>query len=289
MRLSRGRVAATGGIVGLALAGCGQQAHGPRVALAAYLRSVQRVERESAKPLQTITKVGSHVAQVQVGRGLLAPLAISSEEVSLRRALARLTALRSRLAAIPPPASARKLRGLLLTLARREAELTRELAELAVYLPRFNSLMLSLGPAAHKLQLVLGQHGARGAASVAATYRLKAAALLSFSKSVDKISSQIVRLKPPAVSAPGYRTQLSSLRMMSADARNLATELVSGNVRGITPLLTQFDRAATLSQTVPAQRAQIAAAKAFNLEVDSLTQLDNAVAAERQLLDATLR
>lgn len=173
----------------------------------------------------------------------------------------------------------------MLRLADRQLALTREVARLERFLPTFESALKPLGPASHALHVALAVRGRFTRAQLAAVDRRKAGALDSFRAAVRSVAAAVGKLRPPAVSLPAYRTQMDSLEGMSAAAGRLATALRTASSGG-TAALVQFDRAATVSQTVAAQKAQIAAIKAYDAEVAGLRRLVVKVYSERSRLDA---
>ena len=217
----------------------------------------------------------------------LGRLALAADEASLRRASTRIEALRRRLAAIEAPAPARRLRVLLLALAARQAELTHEVAGMVAFLPSFSSVLAPLAPATRRLSSVLAGTSTSGDSAPVAD-AAKAAALRVFADEIRSITAAVQRLHPPAVSRADDDTQLASLEGMSRSADRLADSLAAVDTATTVPLLTQFDRAATLDQTLGSQRARIAAIRAYDAKVASLTTLSDAIAVERLRLANTL-
>jgi hypothetical protein len=277
----RRRSLAAVGLLALALAGCGQQAGKQRVAVAAYLKQVQRNENAFAKPLAAVAKTGSLLAAEQKRGSLLDSLAGAAGESSLQQASLRLAQLRGELAAIPAPPPAARLRLLLLELDDRQIALARELAGLQVFLPRFSAVLKGLAPATRRLQAVLAVPAVSGAYAVAAAYELKAAALRRFAATASSTAKALRAIHPPAVWAPAYKTQLASLEGMSSGATHLAQALQTGQTGSFASLMLTFDGAATISQTAAAQRAQIDAIKAYDRAVQGQNALAEKIALER--------
>lgn len=273
--------------VALLAAGCGQQ-QSQRDAVATYLKQVDKVESALARPLATVTTIGNQFAQEQSSGGTLTTLVTTSHRQALLGAWSQITMLRSHLAAIRTPFAASRLRGMLLAIVDGQARLTRELAELVEFLPRFGATLRPLVHATRRLELALAQQTVAGAAAISAVYASKAAALRQFKRSVDGVVTQLLRLQPPAVSRPQYETELASLKGMSSSAGRLAGALTSGAQANVQKLLLGFDRAATLSQTIPAQKAQIAAVRAYDNQSTLIQQLSQAAERERLRLANTL-
>ena len=276
--------------------GCGQQSS-QRPAVARYVKQVNTIEAGLAAPLASVTSAGNAFSQEQrlsgnvsarkqrsAGILTLGP----SPEQTLQKAWSRIRALRTQLAAIRTPPAAEHLRVLLLGLIDGQAAMTRQVAELVAFLPRYTAALGSLGPATKKLEAVLTQRTAYGAAAVSAVYASKAAALRRFQATTGALLEQLHRLRPPAVSRPGYTAQLTALQGMGASAGRLAAALAPGATSNVALVLAQFDRAAATADTIAVQKAEIAAARAYNARVSALDALSRKVALERLLLSNTL-
>lgn len=272
----------------LSMAGCGGQNRAdPRNQVAAYLDQVNLTERALGRPLSDVSHVAARLS-VPAHRG--SGVRDSAADVSLLHGdLGQIQALGGRLAAIPAPPSAARLRTMLVTLVHRQASLTRQTAELAIFLPRFNRALTPLAAASRRLARALLVNQAYGAAAVQAVYAAKAAALRTFHTQLQRVLARLARLHPPPVSASNYRLQKESLRGMSVNASRLATALETGNRLGVAPLLAAFDRAAAIPQSKRVLRAQIAAAKSYDREVASLRVLAARAVDERLRLQQTLR
>ena len=177
---------------------------------------------------------------------------------------------------------------LLLELIDDQAAMTRQVAELVAFLPRYTAALRSLGPATKQLETVLSQRSAYGAAAVSAVFASKAAALRRFQATTGALVVQLRRLRPPAVSQPGYKAQVAALQAMGTSAGRLAAMLASGSPSNVGPVLTQFDRAAASTNSVAVQKAEIAAARAYDSRVSALDALSQKVALERLRLSNTL-
>jgi hypothetical protein len=242
-----------------------------------------------ARPLTTVGQTGSQFAREQRAGGTLTDLLTVSHQDALLRARAQIVALRKRLAAIRAPATARQLRSLLLQIIDGQARLTRELAQLVVFLPRYNVAVRPLTPATLRLSAALSRRTASGPAAVGAVYASKAAALRRFQAEVNAILSQLHKLRPPPVSKPDYSGQVSSLNGMSSTAGQLADALAGGPEGNVQGLLVKFDRAATGNRTVAAQKARIAAIRAYDGEIQKLATLSQAAERERLRLANQLK
>jgi hypothetical protein len=272
------------GLLG-ALAGCGAHANSQRAQVAAYVSRVNRIESALARPLATVSRVSVRVSD---RRSAPAGVGVGESERQLTQALDQIRAQEERLSALPPPPSAARLRTLLLRLSSDEAHLTAQLKLLIVFPPRFAAVVAPLGPALRQLERALSVRQAPGAAAVSAVYAAKANALRHFQAITAMIVSRLRRLTPPDASKPGYRAQLRSLREMGASAGRLAGALASGAPGDVRPLLVDFDRAALATRTLPVQKAQIAAIRAYDAQTRRLSTLSAEVARERLRLVRSL-
>lgn len=261
------------------LAGCGQR-HSQRAAVASYLTRVNRIEKTLTTPLSQVTQAVSKFAQSQRSGGSLTDLVYASEEQQMRGAESRIRLAGHRLRAIRAPRAAAPLHRLLLQINAGQAQLSHELAQLVTFVPRFTVALHPLRPATTRLQAVLGAPSAPGA-NVAAVYARKAAALRRFQRAVEGILAQLRQLVPPPVQRATYRSQVASLQGMSRAAGQLATSLQGGSSGAVEPLLLRFQRAATLNQTVAAQKARIAAVRAYDAQIVRLARLSQAAEQER--------
>jgi hypothetical protein len=270
------------------LTGCGggNQSAGHRVA--AYLGRVNAVERQLAEPLATVSRTSAEIGRTPAARGVAAARRARVQSTALLSAERRIRLLRTHLAALTVPAPARALQPMLLRLADGQADLTDQTAKLVAYLPAFAADLQPLSSDLLALERVLAIGRAAGAGAVQTVYAHKAAALRTFAGQVVGIERRIDGLKPPRVSLPGHRAQLRSLREMASAARRLALALGAGRLSGISGLLTQFDRAAAATGTAAVAKAQTAAVRAYDKQVQQLDTLSAQAGAERERLAQTL-
>jgi hypothetical protein len=264
----------------LVVAGCGQTSN-PRAAVATYLTRVNKLERALVHPLSVVTSTGRQFAKEQRNGGTLTNLLPAAHRDALLRALARLDAVRARLAALKAPAAAMHLRSLLLRVIDVQAGLTREEAQLVIFLPAYAKALAPLAPVTRRLEATLSQQTAYGQAAVAAVYASKATALRRFHTAVDGIVKHLEQLRSPAVTRSDYVRQIAALKGMSATASALADALTGGPHGDIQQLLVKFDRAAASTQTVAAQKAHIAAVRVYDNQSARLVKLARAAELER--------
>jgi hypothetical protein len=177
---------------------------------------------------------------------------------------------------------------MLLALISGQARMTRQLALLVGFLPRFDATLARLGPATQTLNAALTKRAPRTRKGLAAGNALKVAALRRFQAEMGVVVRELRTLTPPAASAPGYRAQLTTLEGMSAAAGRIADALAAGALSHLRPLLIAYDRAATHSQTRAVQEAQIAAVRAYDKQATSFQTLKSRVQGELQRVEARL-
>jgi hypothetical protein len=271
----------------LVLAGCGGHSSSQRVEVARYVVSVNRVELSLRAPLMTVNRIAASVS----GRHQKT-LSQASGAVLERRLATAVTSIRvqeRRLRAIPAPRPATHLRALLVRYTTGSAALTAQLGLLVGFLPRFSAVLAPLGPALGRLEAALSVHSAAGTAAVSAVYAAKARALRAFRATSKRIIAQLRRLTPPPVSRPAYRAQLTSLRGMGTSAGHLADALAGGAPGNVTPFLVAFDRAALATRSRSAQKAEIAAVRAYDAQSTGLATLQGEIERERLRLAGSLR
>ncbi|MGZ4388222.1 MAG: hypothetical protein ACXVZL_02450 [Gaiellaceae bacterium] len=255
---------------GLLAAGCGGNS-GQRKAVAGYITAADALQVKLAKPLLAVTKADGAFAKGKAKPGDV-QRRLSAAGVQIRR-------LRGQLAALTPPPPARKLHTLLLRLVDREVSLTDEVGQMAGFFPRFAAALAPVAPASKTLQHVLAGKGTTAA---------KAAALERYSATLAGVLVQLRLLKPPPVSAPVYRTQLTTIVNVRASADALALAVRQTRSNDVRRLLHDFDLASVGNQSVAAQTAQIQAVRAYNARVRSVATLTAQIAKERTRLQKSL-
>lgn len=285
---SRGRSLIAAALVAVLVAACGQ-ARTERSNVNAYIRHVQTVEQAMSPLLKETTKAISQFATEQHRRvSLIGNLSLVTIRQDLRGTRAHLIDLRQRLAGLSTPAAAGHLRGLVLELTDAQISLAGQVSQLVGFLPPFSADLEQVPAAIRRLQGVLARAGSYAPASAATLTFAKAAALERFSAQMRGLVRRLSRLHPPPVSLPGYRAEVRSVKSMGTAAARLAAALRAGDASQVPLALEAFDRAATLSRTPAAQRAQVAAIRAYDRRVAQLNQLVTAIDQERSRLDQML-
>jgi hypothetical protein len=264
----------------LLVAGCGSSSPPiSRPAIAAYVIRVNTIETQLAAPLKTVTVAGARLAastntvnHVQVTR--------------LRRAGSQIRALRRKLSRLPAPGAARQLRILVLLLAGGEVDMTNELSGLFEFLPRYNEALREIGPSTTQLQIALAGR-AGGSSGARAALDADARALDRYRTALAALARTLRSLMPPPVAKPQYGAELRALSAMQASAGTLAQALTSGS-RDAPSKLVVFERAAVQTESLPAQRVEIAAIRSYDASVAKLDTLAQQIAEVRLKLAQTI-
>jgi hypothetical protein len=273
-------------LIALTVAGCGAgHANSARKQLAAYIDHVNRIEKQLQRPLNTVADAGRSFATDQTSTvGAFGRFVTGSQQGKMLGALGQMRRLRVRLAALEAPAPATRLRALLLEVVDRQEALTMQTAELIGFLPGFQAALKPLTPALARLERALSVKGGSGAAAVRASYLHKGLALRVFEAEAVNIVTALDRLRPPQVARPLWLFQVHALRRMHAAAAALVVALYSGRLGGVPRLLYEFELAAAAPRSLAAQRAEIAAVKAYDARITALNRLAQRAEAQRYAL-----
>lgn len=266
--------AAVAAAISVTVLGHGSGPSKQRKAVSAYIDRVNAIQNAMHAPLTRV---------------LLAYRDFSGKGNSKRNSAAELGAaattlrrLDRRLAAVTAPPEARTLRRQLLRLVAQQAAITNEVQRMATFAPRFAAVLNSARVAnerlGHALQAVTvpKPHALRGtkAEVLAAERAYKAQASAAAGAQADAIDAytgalavvleRLARLRPPAVLTPSYNAQIRAFRAIRASGRQLAAELRKANRRDVATLGRRFELSSRIAQDTAAQRAEIAAVKAYN-------------------------
>lgn len=258
---------ASGTVAAAALAGCG--GHGDRKQVAAYIQRVDAVETRLAVPLRQITLAnrdfaGKHPNLPKIRR-------------NLARARVRVSAAERQLRAMDPPPRAKRLQSLLVRLVARENELAGEIESLATFVPAFARAVTPLTPASTDLRTAL----AAKTPDVA-----KVVALRAYAARLGTVVERLEQLRAPPATKPTLVAQATTLEHVRSAAVALADALEAKQTAKVPALLHRLDVASVGNRTLVAQRAEIAAIKAYNARIRSLTALATAIGKERLRLNA---
>ena len=260
-------------------------------ALVAYIHDVDAVE---ARMNYSLTKVFA-AYQAFAHAKTVTP----RTRAQLAQAETTLTTLRRQVAAVSAPADAVQVRVYVLRLIAGEAEVTHEVNLLARFSPSFSALLARLQRAATKLGRTLTAiktptpHAIRGtksqiakaqAAFTAASSRAASAqadAVTAYDAVVLDVLAAMRKLSPPPVLAPAFRSEVNGLVATHHAAGRLAATLRQKNRSNVSTLARSFTIATRSSQTVAAQRTEIAAVEAYNARVRRVRT--EATAVQREL------
>jgi hypothetical protein len=282
-------VAAVAAAVTVSVAGRGD-AHPKREAVGQYIKDVDRVQQQMRVRL---TKTFQAYRQFAGGHNVDPKLRgrLGGSEETLRK-------LRRRLASLPAPVSALRLRRRLLALVDAEIAVAREVAGIARFNPEFVRLLARARKAGGDLSIALAAvtppqaHTIRGtkaqvAAAQAAFASASAQAAGRQADAIDSYVSEIARLQralealaPPEVMQPAFDAQVATLVASQRAGNALSAELRKPDRSRVAVLGRRFTLAGRTASTVRAQRAQIAAVKAYNARVRSIGALQARVQSE---------
>lgn len=265
-------------------------------AVAAYITRVDAVEQQlQARVTQSVRAYHDFAAGKTISLRLVP---------QLRRARATIATLAHRLAAVPAPPPARRLRALLVRLTRAEETVAREVAQLASFAPRYGRLLVHAQAAgadlARALAAVQPPHAHRvtgtrkKVAKAQAAFDVAAAAAAAeqahaverYDASVAAVERRLSRLAPPPLLRPAYRAQMQTLAASRRAGARLAAALRGAHRNDVALLGRRFTLAARTASSVGAQRAQIAAVKAYDRRVRLIGALQGRIQLEVQRLQA---
>jgi hypothetical protein len=279
-------------------AGCGGHSSdaAQRKAVTAYIERVDAVEQQLRYPLLKIERTYQAFSAHPGTLKKYAPQFATAE--------ATLHTLQTRLQLIDPPPDARRLRTLLVGLIGAQAGLAHELTLLVNFLPAYSTALQPLGSADVQLkkslaavavappkpvkpaELKAAQAAYRQAVTAAAAGQ--AAAINTYLLEVAKVLAGLRGLRPPPAMAPAYRTQVATLGRVRATGTALVVALERKQYARVAALDRSFQQAASASTSLAAQRAQIAAVKAYNARVQAVGSLALRVDGERARLQKKL-
>jgi hypothetical protein len=269
-----------------------------RKEVSAYVDTVNAIQNAMGAPLTRV---------LLAYRDLAAPGARRQKAPGeLAVATATLTKLDRRLSAVVAPPEAVKLRALILRLVAQEAALTKEVQQLAVFTPRFTTIVDRLRSASarfeHDLHAIPNPKapavtGTRS--SVAAAQRVYEADVLAaaaaqaqvidtYDEALVMLLRRLHRLDVPAVVAPAFDAEVRSLEDVVAVGGRLSSDLRSKSRRNVADLMRAFTLASREAQTVAVQRAQIAAIRAYNRRARNVGATADKVQAELMRLGRDL-
>lgn len=252
-------------------------------AVAAYIQAVDQVQLQMHTQLTKTVK-----AYADFQRGKLPAKTIVPE---LAQAEGTLRKLGRRIAALPAPPEAKHLRVLLGELTTAEVGIAHEVGQLAVFARPYavllqqakvagaelsSALKAVKPPTPHKIrgtkkQVKKAQAAFLAAADAAAAEQ--ADAVDAYDAKVAVIERRLRKLDPPPVMRPTSRAEIRAIAASRIAGAALATELRKKNRTRVPVLGRNFTLAARIAGSVAAQKAQIAAIKAYNKRVRGIGTL----------------
>jgi len=283
-------IAAAGAVAAAVIVALPNHQSSRRTALVSYVDAVDGVQARMKYSLTNVLEAYRTFATSKT----ITP----SEQTRLERAERTLTKLRRRLASIASPPDAHVLRLRLLRLVALETAIAREVNELARFVPPYATALAGLHTAASvlarrlastqppqphvvkgtKKQIAQAQAAFATASATAAT--AEADSVATYDEAVAKALRELRPLSPPPALAPAYRAQLQGLEATVAAGQLLVAELRKKNRSQVQTLGRAFTNASRQSQSLPAQRAEIAAVKTYNARVRRVGALELAVQKE---------
>ena len=269
-----------------------------RRSVSAYIDSVNALQNRMHRPLTRVMLAYRDFTSSRPTRANhVAELAAAAQTLAL---------LDRRLAALPAPPEAQRLRAALLRLIGQQAAATREVRRLAAFTPAYAAVLRNAQAAGARLGVALHAvtipkpHRLRGTKAQILAARAKykadsnaaaaaqADAIDAYDRSIAVVIRRLRDLQPPASLAPAYHAQLRGLQDAAAAGSRLASELRKANRAGVAQLGRRFTLASRESQTVAAQRAEIAAIRAYNRRARAISATSVDIQRELARLQATL-
>ena len=287
-------LAAVATAVAVAVIGGGGGGSPEHRAVARYIEDVDTVQQQLKAPL---TETASAYREFASSRSMSPAL-----RLELKRAEETLRRLRRRLLRLTAPEPATHLRSLLVEFVDAEVSTAQEVVRLVSFMPGYTAAVRNSQRARATLATALAgvetpeAHGIRGtkaevakaqaafASASAQAAAQQAEALDLYQRSLAVVERRLRRLRPPAVMLPRFRAQLRMLHASRGAAIALARELRKSDRSHVAALGRRFTLAARLAATVNAQRAQIAAIKAYNGRVRSIGTIQGRISAEMRRL-----
>jgi hypothetical protein len=252
----------------LLVAGCGGSDHSAEKDVSAYIENVNSVQHGLSLPLGQVA-----LGYRQLAKGSNLP----AMQPKLAKSARTIRKLERRVDALDPPPEAIRLDAVIRQLVHGEAQLAEELAQLAAYVHDAAPVLTRATAAGKSLHDALSAPRSRAA---------QATALEAYAAPLDTAAKQLTKLEAPPVVAPSQRTQIQTYRLIATHARALATALRQG--KSGAQEVHDLQVAVATSSSTQAQKARIAAIKAFNRHTATLRRLEAVAQRERNRLERTL-
>lgn len=269
-----------------------------RKAVSDYIDTVNLLQNQMHIQLAKVSMAYRDLASGSIRRRQ-APAQLGAAAATLRR-------LDRRLIATPAPSQASKLRSLIIKLVAQESELTLEVRQLALFTPRFavflkqlravsarfDAAMRAVPPQRRKAvhgtsaQVVAAERAYQAQRDAAAA--AQAAAIDEYVAGVNGLLKELDALRAPAVVAPTFDSEVRSLHDVSVTGAQLSAELRTARRTHLDERIRAFTLAGREAGSLAAQRAQIAAIKAYNRRSHAIGATNSAVQDELSRLGRVL-
>lgn len=269
-----------------------------RKAVSDYIDTVNLLQNQMHIQLAKVSMAYRDLASGSIRRRQ-APAQLGAAAATLRR-------LDRRLIATPAPSQASKLRSLIIKLVAQESELTLEVRQLALFTPRFAVFLKQLRAVSARFDAAMravpqqrrkAVHGT--SAQVVAAERAyqaqrdaaaaaQAAAIDEYVAGVNGLLKELDALRAPAVVAPTFDSEVRSLHDVSVTGAQLSAELRTARRTHLDERIRAFTLAGREAGSLAAQRAQIAAIKAYNRRSHAIGATNSAVQDELSRLGRVL-
>ena len=252
------------------MGGCGGDSR--RDAVVTYIDDANAIQHELRVPLAAARTVYTELA-----RG---DLELADARPRLTKASQTINTLEHRVEALDPPPEAKRLHTLYVQYLEMQAGLTNEVELLAEFTPRFKQRLGALRTDERRLRTAL---------AAATTADSQAAAIDRYGRDVGQVLQTLRPLDPPAPMAAAYETEIETLADVQQAAAALAEALRNGDAEALPAKILQLAKTTRASQSIAAQRSNIAALKAYNRRIGKLGEIAHAITVERARLQQSLQ
>ena len=240
-----------------------------RDAVAAYIARVNTTQQSLIVELEQVSLAYRELR--------LRDTADPKELARVERAEQTLRGLHERLAALPAPPEARKLRRLLLGLVELQADLAEEVAGMARYIPFQAAESRKLAAATRTLQKSLR------AAETGAEQRR---AFDVYDRTLRATVERLEGAKAPAVLEPSRTREIERLGRLADLSEQLGVALAAQRAADVDRLFPRFVQVSASTGTTRAERDAVVA---FNRRLAAITDARQDVVAERARVDLDVR
>jgi hypothetical protein len=253
-------------VAAFTVAACGGSSHARRDAVNQYFDRVQaaqgQVRVESAPIEQAFARFS----------------AVSNSKIELRALLHAQTVLQraqAKVQRIQPPADARGVHADVVHLYALEVGVASELVEMSRFVPSYDAALMPLKPAHNVLASDL---------KTAKGWKKIASAFERYQLSIADVLAHIGRMSAPPTMRPALDAEREALGRSLALCTSIETALAKHNAKKTAAAISALAGLGAEKALVRAQRNQIAAAKAYNARLATISSLTTKIADERNKL-----